>query len=148
MCISISESQSEAFVQTLAGFDFWNVEDYGRLGAVGDTSEHETENCWLTCTVLILTGTLLRIEGIGSWEVIGSQEHETRPTLLPQLFTPLQSKYSKIITFAKQTRCSTFSTFSTFSIFSTTKVRNQESNQIFQVFPSDFQSWEDCSLAF
>ena len=105
----------------------------GRLWKIGRRLRH-------IGTVLILTGTLLRIEGVGSWEAIGSQKHETRPTLLLQLFTPLQSKDCKIITFTKQTRFSTFSTFSTVSIFSTKKVGNQKSNQIFQVFPSNFQS--------
>lgn len=32
------KSQSVVFIQTLAGFDFWDVEDYGRLVAVCDTS--------------------------------------------------------------------------------------------------------------
>ena len=84
------KSQSVVFIQTLIGFDFWNVEDYGRLGAVGDTSVP----FW-------------------SWPVhfLGSQKHETRPTLLLQLFA---------------------------KIFSTKKVGNQESNQIFQVFPATF----------
>lgn len=136
------KSQSVVFIQTLAGFDFWDVEDYGRLVAVCDTSVP-----FWSWQVHFL-GLKVSVHGKRLDPKSMRRDPHCFCTLLLQLFTPLQSKDCKIITFTKQTRFSTFSTFSTVSIFSTKKVGNQKSNQIFQVFPSNFQSWEDCSLAY